>query len=311
MNVLFRVIRRQNDTKCIDKGVSMIKLMVAIVLLIGILSAWSPAQGKLSREAEWVFSITDKITSEDVLQVRNALQTIKPETKPLSVRPLFYLNSPGGDIYAAMEMGRLLRKARAICIVPVHKQCASACVFVLSGGIERSVYGKIAIHRPYSTYVGLRDYESAEKQYRKTEIAAKDYLKEMNLPDKLYEAMVQIPPEQIRVLSRKEIEGFSLAGIDPVEQELRDSVLAGRFGISKREYLSRKIRVESVCPPHSHKPSDQEIDDSIACNEAFMYGLQVDVYKARKPRADQLCSAYNNDLRQLWSCTQAVLRGEK
>jgi ATP-dependent protease ClpP protease subunit len=197
----------------------MIKPMVTIVLLIGVLTAWSPAQGKFLREAKWIFSIADKITSEDALHVKTALQAIKPETMPLSVRPLFYLNSPGGDIYAAMEMGRLLRKARATCIVPAHKQCASACVFVLAGCIERSVYGKVAIHRPYSTYVGLRDYESAEKEYRRTETAAKHYLKEMNLSDKLYEAMVQIPPEQIRVLGRKEIEDFSLIGIDPVEQK--------------------------------------------------------------------------------------------
>lgn len=287
----------------------MLSKMISITLVVITLLICSTGEAKLSsQENSWVFSITGEITSKDVVETRTALQNIGPDA-----RPLFDLNSPGGDIYAAMEIGRLIRKARATCIVRVDQQCSSACVLILAGGVERSVYGKVVIHRPYSTYVGQRDYQSAENEYRRTETAVRTYLKEMNLSEKLFEAMVQVPPEQVRILSRKESADFGLTGVDAVEQEVRDAALAAVYGISKREYLSRKRQVDEVCPlpDQLEEPSPRQREDRWQCQEAFMYGVSVAVYKTRKERADKVCLTYKNDSRQLWSCAHAVFRGEK
>jgi hypothetical protein len=66
-----------------------------------------------------------------------------------------------------------MRKVRAGAQVLDASQCCSACVLVLAGAVERTVFGTIGIHRPYSTYVGKRDYQSTEKEYRKIEVAVK------------------------------------------------------------------------------------------------------------------------------------------
>lgn len=281
------------------------QIILIVVTLITLLTC-STAQAKLLREGEWIFSITDEITTKDSEQIKNALQSIDTTAKPL-----FSLNSPGGDIYAAMEIGRLLRKVRATCIVPVDGQCSSACVLVLVGAVERSIYGKIAIHRPYSTYVGKRDYKNTEKEYRRTEMAVRIYLKDMNFTENLVDAMLQVPPEQARILSRKESVDFGLIGIDPVEQEVRDAALAAIYGISKQEYLYRKIQVDEACPLPLKEPSLPEREQRWQCQEAFMYGISVEVYKARKARADTVCSTYKSDSGQFWTCAHAVFRGEK
>lgn len=63
--------------------------------------------------------------------------------------PYFKLDTPGGDVVAAMTIGRLLRKERAYVQIDPDAVCLSACVLVLAGAVEREVQGKIGIHRPY------------------------------------------------------------------------------------------------------------------------------------------------------------------
>ena len=57
----------------------------------------------------------------------------------------------------------------------------------------------------------------------------------MNLPDVLFDAMVRIPPESIRILNAGELDAFGLSQDDPVAQELDDAEEAREFGISKEE----------------------------------------------------------------------------
>jgi hypothetical protein len=60
------------------------------------------------------------------------------------------LNSPGGDIAAAMKIGRLIRKSPGRTMVEGTATCASACVLLFGAGISRIVFdgGKIGVHRP-------------------------------------------------------------------------------------------------------------------------------------------------------------------
>jgi hypothetical protein len=213
-----------------------------------------------------------------------------------------------------MEIGKLIRKARAECEVEIGGKCYSACVLVLSGAVQRFVIGgEVGIHRPYSKYVGNRDYESTQNEYRRTETAVKAYLKEMNLPDKLFEAMLLVPPEKIRILSDEETEAFGLEGTDPVEQEFRDSHDASYYGISKTELLQRKANVDKACPfPLPGPDFIQRGHAHDDCVNAYMWGLSVPTYKARDTRARDVCSGYaKTNLSEAQSCYRAVLLGEK
>lgn len=47
------------------------------------------------------------------------------------------LDSSGGDVEAAIENGKAIRKHGASTVVPPGASCASACVYAFIGGVER------------------------------------------------------------------------------------------------------------------------------------------------------------------------------
>ena len=117
---------------------------------------------------------------------------------------MILLNSPGGDGLAAMEAGRLVRAAKAH--VFVRGKCASACVFILAAGVVRGApEGVVGIHRARLTTfvkgIGVVDINTAsnpnavrvlEAGDRRTE----DYLREMGMPDTLFQAMKGTPSDR-------------------------------------------------------------------------------------------------------------------
>jgi ATP-dependent protease ClpP protease subunit len=297
------------------------KYLIIIAVIITLISS-SEANAIVSflnpDEPSSMYIISGEINSMDVNQVKNILQS-KDATDAHTYygisKAMFFLNSSGGDIYAAMEIGRLIRKARATCVIGERDKCYSACVFVLAGAVDRIVGGEVGIHRPFSTYVGKRDYQASQNEYRRTETAVRTYLREMNLPDQLFEAMVRVPPEKIRTLSDAELETFGLSEIDPVEQDTRDATDASYYGISKTECIQRKAGLHTVCPlPHppfgaypAMVTAFKAYDD---CREAYMFGLDVPTYKARSARVRSVCSGYKT-FEERDSCRLGVLHGNR
>ncbi|MHB8474657.1 MAG: COG3904 family protein [Gammaproteobacteria bacterium] len=164
------------------------------------------------------------------------------------VRIYATLDSPGGDLAASLSLGRLLRAHQAIAIVQPRAQCASACVFVLIGAVDRSAYGKIGIHRPYSTSTDSIPIEQRERLHRAIHNAIAAYLDEMNVSPELLTAMERVPPEKIRFLSARHIHEYGLDERDPAEEEDENAAEARAYGLSMQEYLRRKSRAETVCP---------------------------------------------------------------
>jgi hypothetical protein len=157
------------------------------------------------------------------------------------------LDSPGGDIEASMEIGRSLRQVRAIAILTLPSRCFSACVFVLAGATQRHAWGKLGIHRPYSTRTGTIASQDAQREYTRIAQLSKTYLTEMNMPEQLYEAMVRIPPEEMKILSEYEATSFGLNTTDPVEDEVQNAGAAKAYGLTKEVYLYRKSLSKRVC----------------------------------------------------------------
>ena len=59
-------------------------------------------------------------------------------------------DSPGGDIYKAMELGRKIRELGLDTFQTRGLQCASACSLAFLGGVSRSsAANAIGVHRPY------------------------------------------------------------------------------------------------------------------------------------------------------------------
>jgi len=158
-------------------------------------------------------------------------------------RPHFVLGSPGGDVIAGMTIGRWARARGAS--AEVLSECSSACVLILAGAVTRQVQrdGKIGIHRihfrqlqPSATYGQVREKLSEVDKF------LSEYLRDMDIPLSLMEEMKSVAPDQIRFLSRAELQRFRLVGTDPAYQELVDAREAARWGMSREEHYRFKSK---------------------------------------------------------------------
>lgn len=207
------------------------------------------------KHAFFEFVITEKITAEDALMVELFFFEMSEDEMGL-VRVLANLNSVGGSVEAAMEIGRVLRKVSSMAVVHHESQCLSSCVYVLAGAKRRAVDGAVGVHRPYEPDARLATETSQEESYRKLERRVKDYLAEVNIPVRLYDDSIFISPDRIKILSEDELEGYGLNQNDPFVDEADAVKEARRLGITRGELASRTALANRSCPwdgTHSEK----------------------------------------------------------
>jgi hypothetical protein len=152
------------------------------------------------------------------------------------------LSGNGGDVDAAMELGRVLRRLGVSTLVARGSQCLSSCVFAFMGGDRRSVAGRIGIHRPY--FSSTRKVPDRPAYYRRLQQRLQHYFEELDFPRSLYEALMAVPPESMSILTAADLKKFYLQGMSPSTEDEADATAAGNLGISVQQYLQRKAQAE-------------------------------------------------------------------
>jgi ATP-dependent protease ClpP protease subunit len=128
-------------------------------------------------------------------------------------------DTPGGEVFAAMEIGRMLREQRASITVRDGASCISSCVLLLMGAVERRIGdgGRVGIHRPSlgaSARGGPKQGgEDAIVDAMTAQLVL--YAQTMGVPRAIVDAMMAIPPDRLRLLSVAELTayGISAAGV--------------------------------------------------------------------------------------------------
>lgn len=159
-----------------------------------------------------------------------------------------YLASPGGDVTAALAMGRLIREKQRAVVVDDGFLCASSCVFVLAAGIQKVVYenARVVIHRPYLNG-SLPDETGYDGYYKRMRGALEKYLIEMNIPSEFLDRVMAIPPHQGEQLTFDELKKYMLNGKDPAYEQAEASKEAKKLRISVVELNRRKAVAEDLC----------------------------------------------------------------
>jgi hypothetical protein len=141
------------------------------------------------------------------------------------------LDSAGGNLFEAIQVGRLLRELYIATWITTnyplrpHAECLSACFFLFAGGIERVVtwsandFPAVGLHRPYYERV---DFSSLRPEVAKSlvdglESAGRAYLTEVGVDDALVERMFKTPSADIDVLGARELEALNWT--DPTYDE--------------------------------------------------------------------------------------------
>jgi hypothetical protein len=189
---------------------------------------------------------------------------------------MIHIDSGGGNVLAAIEIGRLLREMDAPIQVDPEQVCASACVLIFAGAAHRLVFGQIGIHRPYFQ-IPSTDFAVADVQrwFSTLSMQIHDYLREVNVSDHLADDLMAVPPEQMRYLSADELVAYGLDIVDPVAKKTADLQDARKLGLDRATYIQRKILSESLC--RVVDPSDMRtIRLSRACTNAVMAGKHIE-----------------------------------
>jgi hypothetical protein len=189
--------------------------------------------------------LTGTITAKDAAEITAVAGRMNETTGNLTI----VLDSPGGDVNAAMAIGRLLRRVQGTAVVPPRATCASACVLVLAGGVNRRhLNGRVGIHSPYDPTDLPADYAAAKKKLDSIRKAVSAYLEEMNVAPALFDEMLRTPSHQIKYLDFFELERFGIVAQDPAFVMAHDAELAREHGIPLAEVLRRKALRDKHCP---------------------------------------------------------------
>lgn len=159
-----------------------------------------------------------------------------------------HLNSLGGDLEAAVRIGRLLRSNAPVrATVLPSAVCASACVFALVGATTRLIGGSVAVHRPYTVDSRSRSHSDLQGQFAQLDEKARQYLIDMNIAPSLYDEMLRYPPETLHTLSAEELARFRVSGNDYVWEEGMQRKHAEHLGIDRKTYLRRLGTADRQC----------------------------------------------------------------
>lgn len=181
--------------------------------------------------------VTGKITREDVDSAEVMASLLTSGRQKIAGNSV-WLASDGGDIDAALELGRLLRKLGVFTLVGKNDRCLSACVFAFMGGERRIVAGRLGIHRPFFPFT--QDTPDRQARFRHLQKTLRDYIEELDFPASLYEAVMVVPPESMQILAPADLKRFYLEGMSPSSEDIADAASARRLDISMSEYLKRK-----------------------------------------------------------------------
>jgi hypothetical protein len=188
------------------------------------------------------------------------------------------LDSEGGNVAAAMAIGRIIRRNEWRVYVGPNKKCFSSCALIYVSGVSRVNNGVIGLHRPY-----LAESLNREEIERVAPVMlqqVKDYVHSMGIVDSFYEQMVNTGPSQIKLYRENEI--LPLVPIDdPVYDEILNSYTARGYGVTAGVMRQRIAEATQKC---ASLFSDETIDQFAHCIEATRWGLDVRTYLERTNR---------------------------
>ncbi|MBR0797347.1 hypothetical protein JQ615_18325 [Bradyrhizobium jicamae] len=234
--------------------------------------------------------ITGDITQRDLAFFRSRAKDL--ESKPIT---RVWLDSRGGDVFSAMEIGRIIRSLEGWTQVAENAHCYSSCALIYISGIYRSSLGEIGLHRPYFASTPL-SREQIEKQVPLMRSAVKKYVEEMGITDSFFEQMFNTEPSNMEIFSLDEIEKMVPVS-DPVYDEIQTAFMARRYGLTTSEYRKRDLLTRS-CWDGTRTPA-RVVD----CQEPLLWGLSLEDYRSREAMVKAKCGEFSDSEKQIISAT--------
>ena len=123
------------------------------------------------------------------------------------------LDSPGGSVMDALEIGRAVRNAGASTAIAADGICFSACPYVLAGGVTRDVprSARVGVHQHYFGENSLLPAFMAVEDVQRGQGMVMAFLDEMGVDPLVMQHALTTSPEEIYVLIPEELDRYRLA----------------------------------------------------------------------------------------------------
>lgn len=144
------------------------------------------------------------------------------------VPKIILLNSPGGIVHVALDVALKVDALAIATAIPEESGCYSACAFIFLAGSERYADGDLGVHQINSAEADLYDGQLTLSDMI-------DVLNQFNTPAELLVPMLSTPPEEMYILSQREIEKFQFNGAR--EQKVRTNEVKVTLSDQEEEAL--------------------------------------------------------------------------
>lgn len=179
--------------------------------------------------------VSGDIRKADVAKFRSAM------TKADSIA----LDSPGGNIDAAMEMGRIARRLNVPVSVADDARCYSSCALIYISGVVRTNHGKVGVHRPFFSGPPA-SARQIEKELPQMLTDVRNFIAEMGVMEDFARVMINTPPSSMRVFVGDEILEY-VPEIDPLYDELRVADEARTRGVTTDDFRRLEAKADRYC----------------------------------------------------------------
>lgn len=121
------------------------------------------------------------------------------------------MDSTGGSVSDALEIGETLRLARIDTVLNDGAVCLSACPYMFAGGVERSVAdtASLGVHQHYFGESAILPAFMAVEDVQRGQAEVMAHLSKMGIGLGVMEHAMRTPPEQIYLLSREELTEYN------------------------------------------------------------------------------------------------------
>jgi hypothetical protein len=263
-------------------------ILGALMLMLGVAPSKALEELKVYRG---VLVLEGKIVPGDFVKVRNFIRTKSNFDK---ISDGVFLASPGGSVDEALEIGHLIRALQLSTDAPsgppigiakfgeslirasdlvdpkANYLCASACFLIYVAGIYRYPIwaGRLGIHRPVRSASSLKPLSGDDtmKSIGGARELIKNYLKEMNVPEKYVDLMFSIPPNGLRWITQAEFDS-DLQGFIP---EFRTAIDANC------EPRTNRVIHEDSRTPQDTRTSENAMHFSVSAKQS------TEIIKCRK-----------------------------
>lgn len=203
-------------------------------------------RGEIDQSFLQLIELVERYEANDIADAAEDCQYYEGKSEACDRKPsdfVLVIDSPGGDVQAAIEAGRILTKRNWAVLVRQGNICTSACVFLLASAAERIVAGQVGIHRIIPVGSSVDGRGALDKELAPILGDARDLLEENGVSPRLLEDMMTVPSSTVRYLSEAELIGYGLGAENSAALDLRRIEIERKCG---SDFVERMIAADAL-----------------------------------------------------------------